>query len=59
MTFNQYIDRVNFHFERLGVIPRPPLETYVEAWNNQTPARKMAETYLRKLDKKEKPLEGG
>ena len=49
MDIQGYVNRVNYHFERLGVKFRPPLEAYVEAWNNQMPARKMAETFKRRL----------
>ena len=49
MDIDGYVKRVNYHFERLGVGFRPRLEAYVEAWNNQIPARKMAETYKRRL----------
>jgi len=51
MDLDGYVDRVNYHLDRLGVESRPPLDAYVEAWNNETPARKMAETYKRRLHK--------
>jgi hypothetical protein len=51
MDLDDYVARVNFHLERLGVESRPSLRAYVEAWNNQMPARKMAETYQRRLRK--------
>ena len=35
MDLTGYVERVDFHFDRLGVASRPPLEAYVEAWNNQ------------------------
>ena len=51
MDITGYVARVDYHFERLGVDSRPPYEAYVEAWNTQMPARKMAETYKRRLHK--------
>ena len=51
MNLTGYIERVGFHLERLGVASRPADQAYVEAWNNQIPARKMAETYKRRLSK--------
>jgi hypothetical protein len=51
MDLSGYVERVNFHLERLGVLSRPALDAYVEAWNNQIPARKMDETYKRRLNK--------
>ena len=51
MNLTGYIERVEFHLERLGVASRPADQAYVEAWNNQIPARKMAETYKRRLTK--------
>ena len=51
MDLAGYVERVNFHLERLGVTSRPPSEVYLDAWNNQIPARKMAETYQRRLSK--------
>ena len=48
MDLDGYIARVNYHLDRLGVESRPPLEAYAEAWNQQMPARKMAETYKRR-----------
>jgi hypothetical protein len=58
MNFPQYVDRVNFHFERLEVNLRPALDAYVEAWNNQMPARKMAESYVRSLSKEGRSSDG-
>lgn len=49
MDINGYVDRVNYHLERLGLESRPLMDVYVEAWNNQMPARKMAETYKRRF----------
>ena len=51
MDITGYVERVNYHFERLGVDSRPPYEAFVEAWNNQMPARKMAETFKRRLSR--------
>ena len=51
MDITGYVARVDYHFERLGAKSRPPFEAYVEAWNTQMPARKMAETYKRRLRK--------
>jgi hypothetical protein len=51
MNFTGYVERVDFHLERLRVISRPPLAAHIEAWNNQIPARKMAEDYRRRLQK--------
>ena len=51
MDITGYVARVDYHFERLGVSSRPPYEAYVEAWNTQMPARKMAETFARRLRK--------
>ena len=48
MTIDGYIDRIEFHFERLGVSERPTQKQYVDAWNNQIPAKKMAETFARR-----------
>ena len=48
MTIDGYIDRIEFHFERLGVDERPTQKQYVDAWNNQIPAKKMAETFARR-----------
>ena len=52
MDINGYVDRVNFHLERLEEPSRPAYEEYLEAWNNQMPARKMAESYKRRLRKR-------
>lgn len=49
MNFEGYVDRVEFHLKRLGVDSRPPQQAYIDAWNNQIPARKMAERYQRRL----------
>jgi hypothetical protein len=51
MDITGYVARVDHHFERLGVDSRPTYEAYVEAWNTQMPARKMAETFARRLRK--------
>lgn len=51
MNFEGYVDRVEFHLKRLGVASRPSQQAYVDAWNNQIPARKMAESYQRRLHK--------
>ena len=52
MTIEGYIDRIEFHFERLGVSERPTRQQYVDAWNNQIAARKMAETFARRHGRK-------
>jgi hypothetical protein len=52
MDLPGYVERVNFHLERLGVTALPPLDAYIAAWNGQMPARKMAESYKRRLAKK-------
>lgn len=52
MGFEGYVDRVGFHFERLGVTDRPTQREYVEAWNNQIPAGKMAEAFARRRRRK-------
>lgn len=54
MNFEGYVDRVDFHLDRLGVESRPNQSAYVDAWNNQIPARKMAESYQRRLHKSQK-----
>lgn len=51
MDFNGYVDQVNSHLERLGVTSRPSRQAYLDAWNNQIPARKMAESYQRRHGK--------
>ena len=51
MDINGYVERVNYHLQRLGVESRPDFQLYLEAWNNQMPARRMAETYQRRLRK--------
>lgn len=48
MTIEGYIDRIEFHFERLGVSERPTRQQYVDAWNHQIPAKKMAQTFARR-----------
>ena len=48
MDFQGYIDRIEYHFERLGVSERPSQQAYVNAWNNQIPAKKMAQTFARR-----------
>src|SRR5690606_2161820 len=48
MDFRGYVDRIEFHFERLGVTARPSQQDYVNAWNNQIPAKKMAQTFARR-----------
>ena len=48
MDFNGYTERVDFHFERLGVTRRPTQQEYIDAWNNQIPAKKLAETFARR-----------
>ena len=48
MNFDGYVERVEFHFERLGVTERPTQREYIDAWNNQMPAKKMAETFARR-----------
>jgi hypothetical protein len=48
MTFEGYVERVEFHFNRLGVSARPSQQEYVDAWNNEMPARKMAESFARR-----------
>jgi len=48
MNFEGYIDRIEFHFERMGVTARPSQQEYVDAWNNQIPAKKMAQTFARR-----------
>lgn len=51
MNFEGYVDRVDFHLDRLGVDSQPSQSAYIDAWNNQIPARKMAESYQRRLHK--------
>jgi hypothetical protein len=51
MDLEGYIARVNHHLEQMGIDSRPSLDQCVEAWNSQMPARKMAETYRRRLHK--------
>jgi hypothetical protein len=53
MDISGYVERVNYHLDRMGEASRPPYEAYVDAWNNQMPARKMAETFKRRLRKVE------
>jgi hypothetical protein len=57
VNVSAYVERVNFHLERLGVTSRPAPDAYVDAYNNQIPARKMAESYQRRLHKEPKPAE--
>lgn len=51
MDFEGYVDRVEFHLKRLDVDPRPSQQEYLAAWNNQIPAKKMAQSYKRRLRK--------
>jgi hypothetical protein len=51
MDLEGYIARVNHLLEEMGIESRPSLDQYAEAWNSQMPARKMAETYRRRLHK--------
>lgn len=55
MDFEGYVDRVGFHFERLGVAGRPTQQEYVDAWNNQIPAGKLAQTFARRQRRKLEP----
>lgn len=48
MNFQGYIERVEFHFKRLGIKERPTEQEYVDAWNSQIPARKLAERFARR-----------
>jgi hypothetical protein len=52
VNFEGYVERVEFHFDRLGVAERPTQREYVDAWNNQMPAKKMAQTFARRLSRK-------
>lgn len=52
MDFQGYVDRIEFHFERLGVTARPSEQEYINAWNNQIPAKKMAQTFARRRGRK-------
>jgi len=54
MDFRGYVDRVEFHFDRLGVTERPSQQEYVDAWNNQIPAKKMAQSFARRRGKAER-----
>lgn len=49
MGFSGYVDRVGFHFDRLGVTERPTQQQYLDAWNNQIPAGKLASTFARRI----------
>lgn len=49
MDFNGYVDRVNFHLTRLKVESRPSHQAYMEAYNNQVPAKKLASSYARRI----------
>lgn len=49
MDFEGYVDRIAFHFERLDVTERPTQQEYIDAWNNQIPAKKMAQSFARRL----------
>ena len=49
MNFEQYVDRVNFHLERLKVEERPTQQNYVDAWNRQLAAKRMAESFSRRV----------
>lgn len=51
MDFKGYVDRIEFHFDRLGVTERPDQQEYVDAWNNQIPAKKMAQSFARRRRK--------
>ena len=51
MDLEGYIARVNHHLEQMGIESGPSLDQYAEAWNSQMPARKLAETYRRRLHK--------
>ena len=57
VNVSAYVERVNFHLERLEVTSRPHPDAYVDAFNNQIPARRMAESYQRRLHKEQKPAE--
>lgn len=48
MDFQGYVDRIEFHFKRLGVATRPSQQEYINAWNNQIPAKKMAQSFARR-----------
>ncbi len=48
MDFKGYVDRIEYHFRRLGVIARPSQQEYIAAWNNQIPAKKMAQSFARR-----------
>lgn len=48
MDFDGYVERVEFHFGRLGIEERPTQQEYVDAWNNQMAAKKLAETFARR-----------
>lgn len=52
MTFDGYVERIEFHLERLDVAKRPTRQEYVDAWNNQIPAKKMAGAFARRHGKR-------
>lgn len=52
MDFSGYVERVEFHLDRLGVEARPTHQAYIDAWNNQMPAKKMAESFRRRHKRK-------
>jgi len=52
MDFDGYVKRVEFHLEHLGVEGRPTKQAFIDAWNNQIPAKKMAESFSRRHQRK-------
>lgn len=54
MNFDGYVERIAFHFERLGVEARPSHREYVDAWNNQVQAKRMAQTFARRIGRRVK-----
>lgn len=51
MGFDGYVDRVGFHFERLGITEPPSQQQYINAWNHQIPAKQFAQTFARRRRK--------
>lgn len=51
MNIEGFIDRVDLHLKRLGIEARPTHQEYVNAWNSQVGAKKLAQTFSRRRRK--------
>ena len=47
MDFTGYKERVAFHLDGMGIESRPTDAAFMEAWNSQIPAKKMAQRHAR------------